>query len=261
MAKGCNALGGSFRGRVGNATFYVRNGQQIVYERVPRQEHRHVERHPGSPESMKYAQRWRAQLADEGVVVELAPLLEFYHSIVRVADGGIGGWLADSGHGGWSAQNAYMQDGEVRTLAKARDEDRWREGYLVWGGNSIIGSLMPTNCWYDVQRNVYPTGSLFCSVRGEVGGELELIIGRRYNMPQYYRRTTYTNIGKSVVAAFYDGTRVNTAFNTLTLPEPYDYVYRVIGWRAPSVLGIAAMAYPFFIVNADGVMLEMAVLN
>ena len=33
MAKGCNALGGSFRGRVGAKTFYVRRGQQIVYER------------------------------------------------------------------------------------------------------------------------------------------------------------------------------------------------------------------------------------
>lgn len=261
MAKGCNALGGSFRGRVGNATYYVRHGQQIVYERVPRQEHRHVERHPGSPGSMKYAQRWRKQLEDEGVVVELATLLEFYHSIVRVADGDPGEWLADSGNGGWSSRNAYVENGQVRTKAKARDHSLWREGYLVWGANRIVGSISSTNCWYDVQRNVYPSGCLFCSVRGDINGELELVIGRRNDMPATYLLATRTNIGNSVVAAFNDGTRVLTAYRTSTLPTPYNYIYNVQGWKAPNVIGMAATAYPFFIVNAEGVVLEMAVLN
>lgn len=261
MAKGCNALGGSFRGRVGNTTYYVRHGQQIVYERVPRQEHRHVERHPGSPGSMKYAQRWRKQLEDEGVVVELAPLLEFYHSIVRVADGDPGEWLADSGRGGWSAGNAYVKNGQVRTYARARDQSMWRDGYLVWGGDEIVGSIIPTNCWYDVQRNVYPSGCLFCSVRGDIDGELELVIGRRNDMPATYRLSTITNIGNSVVAAYNDGTRVTTAYSTRPLPRPYNYIYNVQGWQAPNVIGMAATAYPFFIVNAEGVVLEMAVLN
>lgn len=261
MAKGCNALGGSFRGRVGNVTYYVRHGQQIVYERVPRQEHRHVERHPGSPDSMKYAQRWRKQLEDEGVVVELAPLLEFYHSIVRVADGNPGEWLADSGRGGWSAGNAYVENGEVRTYAKARDQSIWRDGYLVWGGDKIERSELITNCWWDVARNVYPSGTLFCSIRGEMAGELELVIGRRVDMPPNYLKQAHVHVGKSVVAAFYDGTRVVSAYYSPNIPTPYNYIYKVQGWRAPNVVGMAATAYPFFIVNADGVMLEMAVLN
>lgn len=261
MAKGCNALGGSFRGRVGNATFYVRHGQQIVYERVPRQERRHVVRHAGSPESMKYAQRWRKQLEDEGVVVGLAPLLEFYHSIVRVADGDPAEWLASSGSGSWGSGNAYVQDGEVRTYAKARDQSFWRDGYLAWGGEYIEGSILPTNCWYDMQMNVYPSGSLFCSVRGELDGELELVIGRRNDMPPYYYLGTITNINVPIVAGYWDGSFVRVAYNKRPMPMPYDYIYNVQGWRAPNVVGMAATAYPFFIVNADGVMLEMAVLN
>ena len=261
MAKGCNALGGSFRGRVGNATFYVRHGQQIVYERVPRQEHRHVERHPGSPDSMKYAQRWRKQLEDEGVVVELAPLLGFYHSIVRVADGDPAEWLADSGNGGWSSRNAYVVDGKVRTRALARDQALWRFGYLVWGGDEIVGSVLPTNCWYDVQMNVYPSGCLFCSVRGDIDGELELVIGRRNDMPATYRLSTRTSLRYQVVSAYNDGTSVITAYSTQTLPKPYNYIYNVQGWQAPNVVGMAAVAYPFFIVDSQGVVLEMAVLN
>lgn len=261
MARGCNVLGGSFRGRIGNVTYYVRRGQQIVYERVPRQEHRHVERHPGSPESMKYAQRWRKQLEDEGVVVGMAQLLEFYHSIVRVADGDPGEWLADSGHGGWSSRNAYVVNGQVRAPAKARDQTTWRNGYLAWGRNVILGSELPTNCWYDMQMNVYPSGCLFCSVRGDIDGELELVIGRRNDMPSNYYLGTVTSIRVPVVAGWSDGTTVYTAFNTRPLPKPYNYIYNVQGWQAPNVIGMAATAYPFFIVNADGVILEMAVLN
>ena len=264
MAKGCNALGGSFRGRVGNVTFYVRHGQQIVYERVPRQEHRHVERHPGSDASMKYAQRWRKQLEDEGVVVGLAPLLEFYHSIVRVADGGTGGWLESSGHGGWAAGNVRVEDGEVRAKAKARDQVSWRYGYLVWGGSKIEGSVLPTNCWWDYQRNVYPSGSLFCSVRGNIEEEMELVIGRRVDVSSTYRIQTRAAIGRDIVAAYDDGSTVRTIWNEnapAQLPTPNDYIYRVSGWRAPSVVGLAAVARPFFIVNADGVVLEMAVLS
>lgn len=264
MAKGCNALGGSFRGRVGNATYYVRHGQQIVYERVPRQEHRHVERHPGSPESMKYAQRWRKQLEEAGVVVDMAPLLEFYHSIVRVADGDPGEWLADSGRGGWSAGNAYVENGEVRTYARARDQALWRDGYLVWGGNRIVNSLLPTNCWWDVARNIYPSGSLFCSVVGNIEEELELVIGRRVDVPGPYLTHGRYPFGNSVVAAYYNGTNTISMWKGSAadfLPTPYDYIYVVGGWRAPSVVGLAAVALPFFIVNAEGVVLEMAVLS
>lgn len=264
MAKGCNALGGSFRGRVGNATYYVRHGQQIVYERVPRQEHRHVERHPGSPESMKYAQQWRKQLEEAGVVMELAPLLEFYHSIVRVADGDPGEWLADSGRGGWSAGNAYVENGEVRTYARARNQSLWSDGYLVWGGKKIERSELPTNCWWDVARNVYPSGSLFCSVVGDMETELELIIGRRIDINGEYRTQARYRYGNSVVAAYYNGEYTLSCAKGGSenfLPTPYNYIYRVAGWRAPSVVGLAAVALPFFIVNADGVVLEMAVLS
>ena len=264
MAKGCNALGGSFRGRVGNATFYVRHGQQIVYERVPRQEHRHVERHPGSPGSMKYAQRWRKQLEDEGVVVELAPLLEFYHSIVRVADGDPAEWLADGGVGGWSSPNVYVRDGEVRARARARNQTLWSYGYLVWGGSEIKGSELPTNCWWDTQRNIYPSGSLFCSVVGSIEGEMELVVGRRVDIPGPYVIQTRAGLYRPLIAAYYNGSRVVTLWDPSagsTLPTPYNYIYRIDGWRAPSVEGIAAVARPFFIVNADGVILEMAVLS
>lgn len=261
MAKGCNALGGSFRGRVGNATYYVRHGQQIVYERVPRQEHRHVERRPGSPASMKYAQRWRKQLEDEGVVVELASVLEFYHSIVRVADGDPGEWLADSGRGGWSAGNVSVVNGEVRAKALARDQSLWREGYLLWGDNEIKGAIIPNNCWYDANHNVYPAGSLFCSVRGDMEGELELVIGKRNNMPSKYRQLQRIQTRFPIIAAYYNGTNVISASNQAAMPKPFDYIYDVQGWQAPSVQGMAAVAYPFFIVNAEGVMLEMAVLN
>ena len=264
MAKGCNALGGSFRGRVGNATFYVRHGQQIVYERVPRKEHRHVERHPGSDASMKYAQRWRKQLEDEGVVVELAALLEFYHSIVRVADGDPGEWLANSGSGGWAANNVSVVDGQVRAKAKARDQVLWRDGYLVWGLNRIYNSVLPTNCWWDYSRNIYPSGSLFCSVVGNIEEELELIVGRRVDETVGYVIQTRAAIRKSVVGAYNNGSSVLTIWDGSTganLPTPYNYIYHVNGWRAPSVVGLAAVARPFFIVNADGVVLEMAVLS
>lgn len=264
MAKGCNALGGSFRGRVGNATFYVRHGQQIVYERVPRQGHRHVERHPGSPASMKYAQRWRKQLEDEGVVVELAPLLEFYHSIVRVADGDPAEWLADSRRASWSSRFVYVFNGKLRTYARARTPGLWRDGYLQWGERRIGESELPTNCWYDFWRKGYPDGSLFCSVVGSIDGDLELIIGRRVTIVANYLWSDQINLRESVRAAYYDGTNVFTAWSHYTLPElptPYDYIYWVDGWRAPNVVGIAAVALPFFIVRPDGVVVEMAVLS
>lgn len=264
MAKGCNALGGSFRGRVGNATFYVRHGQQIVYERVPRQEHRHVERHAGSPASMKYAQRWRKQLEDEGVVVELAPLLEFYHSIVRVADGDPGEWLADSRRASWSSVYAYVNHGLLRTYARARTAGDWRDGYLQWGERQIGESTLPTNCWYDRWRIDYPDGSLFCSVIGSLDGELQLVIGRRVTILANYIWSVQYDLRDSVRAAYYDGTNVLTAWSPYAspqMPTPYDYVYWVDGWRMPNVVGVAAVALPFFIVRPDGVFVEMAVLS
>lgn len=264
MAKGCNALGGSFRGRVGNATYYVRHGQQIVYERVPRQEHRHVERHPGSPGSMKYAQRWRKQLEDEGVVVELAPLLEFYHSIVRVADGDPPEWLADSRRASWSSVYAYVTDGLLRTYARARDQTHWRDGYLQWGERQIGESVLPTNCWYDRWRYDYPDGSLFCSVIGSIDGELQLVIGRRVTIFANYTWTPLYNLRDSVRAAYYNGSSVATAWSPSAAPQmptPYNYVYWVDGWRMPNVVGMAAVALPFFIVRPDGVFVEMAVLS
>lgn len=264
MAKGCNALGGSFRGRVGNATYYVRHGQQIVYERVPRQEHRHVERHPGSPESMKYAQQWKKQLADEGVTVELAALLQFYHSIVRVADGDPGEWLADSRRASWSSRFVYVGEGKIRTFANVPTTGAWVGGYLQWGDRTVKGSSVLTNCWYDFWIKYYPGGSLFCSVVGSIDGGLELVVGHRVAIVADYVWTQQYNMKESVRAAYYDGSKVLTAWSRYTTPElptPYDYVYWVRGWRAPNVVGLNAVALPFFIVRPDGVFVEMAVLS
>lgn len=125
MARGCNVLGGSFRGRVGNVTYYVRRGQQIAYERVPRKESTSMVslEHVPSPQQMAAAE-WHAHFMNIGYVVELADL-------ERIAD----------------ALWATAEDGETRVVF---DEPRG-----AWG----FGRLVSYDPWPEVKRNSEAPGS------------------------------------------------------------------------------------------------------
>lgn len=111
MARGCNVLGGSYRGRIGNVTYYVRRGQQIAYERVPRKESTSMvsQEHVPSPQQMAAAE-WHAHFMNIGYVVELADLERIADALWATAEDGETRVVFDEPRGAWGFDRLVSYD-------------------------------------------------------------------------------------------------------------------------------------------------------
>ena len=111
MAKGCNALGGSFRGRVGAKTFYVRRGQQIVYERSgkSRSTARLAQFHFPSAQRLA-ATQWHNHLMDIGYIVPITDLELIANAVWDTSKDGATRIVFDEPSGVWGFDRLVSYD-------------------------------------------------------------------------------------------------------------------------------------------------------
>lgn len=249
-------------GKVGGMTYYVRHGKQIMYARTGEKRRPSVtERHKEVSAVMVAANRWRKQLVDAGVDVPLRTLLNWAYAMDRVGKDGGSEYLATTPRGSWRNGRVSVSNGKVRVQASVGNAGNGKAGWLVWGdkGTSGAQSGFSGPWWYDIERNVYPSGTLWLSVVGESMLDARLVIGRRVDVGGTYviakRGAPYSEVWQ----AWPSDERVFLIQNAQTAARPYDYVYWVDGWAAPSLMLDGAYVLPFAILSADGTPLEMAV--
>lgn len=249
-------------GKVGGMTYYVRHGKQIMYARSGERRRPSVtERHKEVSAVMVAAHRWRKQLLDVGVDVPLRTLLNWAYAMDRVGKDGGSEYLTSSSRGSWRDGRVSVSDGKVRVQATVNSAGAGLSGWLVWGDKGTSGAQPGFGgpLWYDLQRNVYPSGTLWLSVVGESMFDAQLVIGRRVDVRRPYTGGKRGIPPSEVWQAWLYGEGVHLMLKSNVIPEPYDYVYWVKGWAAPLLMLGGANVLPFAILSADGTPLEMAV--
>lgn len=249
-------------GKVGGMTYYVRHGQQIMYARTGEKRRPSVtERHKEVSAVMVAAHRWRKQLLDVGVDVPLRTLLNWAYAMDRVGKAGGSEYLSTTPRGSWRDGRVSVSNGKVRVRATVNSAGAGRYGWLVWGDKGTSGAEPGFGgpWWYDSVRNVYPSGTLWLSVRGESMFDAQLVIGRRVDVEGPYPGGKPCEPNTEVLQAWQSTRGVYLMVKGYVIPKPYDYVYWVDGWAAPLLMLGGANVLPFAILSADGTPLEMAV--
>ena len=243
-------------------TYYVRHGKQIMYARTGEKRRPSVtERHKEVSAVMVAAHRWRKQLIDVGVVVPLSTMLNWAYAMDRVGKDGGSEYLATIPRGSWRKGRVKVSEGKVRVPATVNNAGSGQAGWLVWGDKGTSGAQPGYSgpWWYDVERNVYPSGTLWLSVVGESMFDARLVIGRRVDVGGSYiiakRGAPYSDVWQAWPMAG----KVYIIQNAQVPARPYNYVYWVDGWAAPLLMLGGANVLPFAILSADGTPLEMAV--
>ena len=243
-------------------TYYVRHGKQIMYARSGEKRRPSVtERHKEVSAVMVAAHRWRKQLLDVGVDVPLRTLLNWAYAMDRVGKDGGREYLATTPNGSWRDGRVGVSNGKVRVPASVNNAGNGQAGWLVWGDKGTSGAQPGFGgpWWYDIERNVYPSGTLWLSVVGEAMFDARLVIGRRVDVGGTYVIAKRNGLKSEVWQAWPSGGRVALIQNAQAAARPYDYVYWVDGWAAPLLMLGRANVLPFAILSADGTPLEMAV--
>ena len=249
-------------GKVGGMTYYVRHGKQIMYARSGEKRRPSVtERHKEVSAVMVAAHRWRKQLLDVGVDMPLRTLLNWAYAMDRVGKDGGSEYLAYTPKGSWRKSQVEVSDGKVRVKAWVNNAGKGLAGWLVWGDKGTSGAQpgFEGPWWYDLVRNVYPSGTLWLSVVGESMFDAQLVIGRRVDVGGPYVGGKPCCPTSDVYQAWPSARGVLFMLKGIDIPSPYDYVYWVDGWAAPLLMLNGANVLPFAILSADGTPLEMAV--
>ena len=249
-------------GKVGGMTYYVRHGKQIMYARSGEKRRPSVtERHKEVSAVMVAANRWRKQLLDVGVDMPLRTLLNWAYARDRGGKDGGSEYLTTSSRGSWRNGRVSVSNGKVRVQATVNSAGAGRAGWLVWGNKGTSGAQPGFSgpWWYDVERNVYPSGTLWLSVKGESMFDARLVIGRRVDVGGNYVGGKRGLPDSEVWQAWPSDRGVYLMLNKMVIASPYDYVYWVDGWAAPLLMLDGANVLPFAILSADGTPIEMAV--
>ena len=249
-------------GKVGGMTYYVRHGKQIMYARSGEKRRPSVtERHKEVSAVMVAANRWRKQLLDVGVDVPLRTLLNWAYAMDRVRKIGRGEYLISSSRGSWRYGRISVVNGKMRVKAAVNNAGHGQYGWLVWGDKGTSGAQKGFEgpWWYDFERNVYPSGTLWLSVVGKSMFDAQLVIGRRVDVEGPYVGGKPSPLVSDVWQAWPSDKGVFILVRAMVIPSPYDYVYWVDGWTAPSLILDGSEVLPFAILSADGTPLEMAV--
>ena len=244
-------------------TYYVRHGKQIMYARSGEKRRPSVtERHKEVSAVMVAAHRWRKQLLDVGVDVPLRTLLNWAYAMDRIGKDGGREYMATTPLGSWRSNLVTVSDGKVRVRATVNNAGGGQAGWLVWGDKGTSGAQPGFSgpWWYDFERNVYPSGTLWLSVVGESMSDAKLVIGRRVDVGGPYVGGKIGRPWSYVWQAWPSDRGVYLMVNDRIPASPYDYVYWVDGWAAPLLMLGGANVLPFAILSADGTPLEMAVI-
>lgn len=265
MAKGSHALGGSFRGQIGKKTLYVRHGQQIIYERVPRVYPRGEGRHYTPSKAMMLAWMWKSELKEYGVDADLEILLRWVYATHRVADGGDNIVLVDSINNLWSPSRVVVSEGSIATPILAQAAAGQRE--LNW----IFGLAIPSTGFYrsdyatSLMSNAYKDAAVFCSIVGYGDFEYVLNVGSVEHNTRPVAPITLPISARSCVACYkavrqgVDICRVPLPSNG-TLPVRRSLI-RCDDWVAPDVEGEGGRAAAWAVYATDGSVLDMAVFR
>lgn len=248
-----------WHGVAGGAEFLTRHGSQVVMQRKQRSKGVSTYRPYAHSIPMAVAHRWREQLRQQGVVVDVADLLRWVHAINRVAKAREVEVIETSSVGSWSPSYVYVEDGQLRTQCWVRLAAYGRIGYIQWGKAAPSSTGFPMNGWYDTRRNIYPDGSLFLSVVGSDLESLELIVGRRVTFTIPYRVASREPTHSPAMWCSAGSEYVAVPWPTLSVDVAQDFCYRVAGWQAPSVDLEGSIVFPYAIISPDGEWLEQAV--
>lgn len=253
MARGTHALGGKFRGRIGDKTLYVRNGQQIVYERTGGRRTPVDTRHQLPNLALILAQRWKTQLADDGVAVGLSVLLDWAYSILNAPRDGSRA-LVSSGGGAWAWSGVSVEDSNVACLLRARNAAQGGDLRQPWGGAFRGYGGFETAYVIDRVLNIYPSGSRFVSIVGENFDSARLVIGRRKNFMGGGYQSADVGSGARWWGVSSGGQYIWHQREQLDLA---DVAYRIVGWAPPQLVVSDGLILGYAIIRADGVPIEM----
>lgn len=240
MARGTHALGGKFRGRIGDKTLYVRNGQQILYERTPSSREVAVHRHAVPNLIFIAATRWKKTLEEHGIDTSMQSLVKWASSINRVMNGGEAEEVFSSKRvGTWSLARVQVDANGVSTRFACRTASEYRA--VSW----YFGAGLPNIGWYnsdgvvDYPRGIYPIGSAFISVVGSTWLDMELKIGVSELIPGPYDVFPRSRVTMASQVSIYKGIPrimiIEGVDNTFKPPTPYDYAYKIVGGGRPLV--------------------------
>lgn len=253
MARGTHALGGQYRGRIGGKTLYVRNGQQIVYERTGGRCTPVDTRHQLPNMALILAQRWKTQLADDGVVVGLSVLLDWAYSVLKApVEGDVD--LVDARVGAWSASGVTIEDDNVTCLLRANGVVHGYDFRQPWGKAFKSADCLYNVYIFDRTFNIYPKGCRFVSVTGSAGDLAVLTIGRRVDFVGTGRQRTAAKSNARWWGVREDGTYIWNTSQQLNMGE---IAYRIVGWAPPKLVMSNGLVLAWAIIGADGVPIEM----
>lgn len=253
MARGTHALGGQYRGRIGGKTLYVRNGQQIVYERAGGRRTPVETRHQLPNLALILAQRWKAQLAEDGINVGLSILLDWAYSVLKAPVAGDVD-LVDAGVGAWSASGVSVVNGNVACLLRANGVTYGRDFWQQWGLAFEGDAGFETFCVFDRRHNVYPKGCRFVSIVGNESDLAVLTIGRRVDFVGTGGQRTRAQSRARWWGVLYNGRYI---WDTLQMLDMGEIAYRIKGWAPPRLVVSDGLVLAWAIIGEDGVPIEM----
>lgn len=265
MAKGSHALGGSFRGRIGTKTCYVRHGQQIIYERVPRVYSKREGRHYTPSKAMMLAWDWKNELKKYGVDANFEMLLRWVHATYRVADGGDNVVMVDGVNNLWSPTRVVVSEGTIATPILAQAAAGAREFKWKFGLPIPSTGLYASDYAASLMSNDYQDAAVFCSIVGYGDFEYDLNIGSVVHNARPVAPITLPISARSCVAC-YRAIRQGLEICRVplpaggTLPDRLSLV-RCDDWTAPLVEGDGGLAAAWAVYAADGTVLDMAVFR
>ena len=253
MARGTHALGGQYRGRIGGKTLYVRSGQQIVYNRAGGKRTPVDTRHQLPNLALILAQRWKAQLADDGVVVRLSVLLDWAYSVLKApVEGDVD--LVDGRGGAWSASGVTIEGDNVTCLLRAMNASQGRDFRQPWGMAFRGDGGFETYYVFDSRFNRYPRGCRFVSVIGDTDSLAVLAIGRRVDFVGTGVQRTRADSAARWWGVTNNGRYIWNVLQQLNMGE---IAYRINGWAPPRLVMSKGLVLAWAIIGADGVPLEM----
>lgn len=252
-------------GRIGGHTLYVSGGQQIIYERSGRKRTYTSMRHYELSDAMRLAQRWRKQLADEGVSIEVTNLLNWIYAAQKVGMSGESEILFDSLHNAWSPSKVSIKNGKLFSNIVSVVPSGYR--LLEW----FFGEPIPSTGYYDfryvasLQSNAYANANLICSIIGDKMDNWELIVGKfsHNELPVY--SLTFNIPDDSLVNCFF---AIRQGENIIRVPKKDSTklpnkasLINISGWREPLIqfknYNVAAWA----VIGYNGEIIDMAAIN
>lgn len=246
-------------GRIGGHTLYVSGGQQIIYERSRRKRTYTSMRHYELSDAMKLAQRWRKQLLELGVVVNIRVFLNWIYSAQRVAVGGQAEELYTRNGGTWSLEYVRTSRDNITTSIWIRNAALGTERSQPWGASWQFIPGWNTTHVADIVENVYPSGCMFLSVVGRGLNNADLVIGVREDWNGSVRQSTKAGSNQRLFAGVLTNNGVYYVYPTVPMPNAASRFYTINGWQPPAWSIDENIIFAWAIIGEDGIIYEMAV--